>query len=55
MEGRAVIDDARCGRPSTPTTDENIEAVKKKWFWIIVESVLERLLMMLAYCSVHAK
>ena len=29
-EGREnVNDDARPGRPSTPTTDENIEAVKK--------------------------
>ena len=49
-EGRDVNNDARPGRPSTSTTDENIEA-----FWIIVELLLERLLMMLAYRSAHAK
>ena len=27
----------------------------RKWFWVIVESLLERLLTMLAYCSAHAK
>ena len=51
-EGRE--DDARTGRPSTSTTDENIEAVKK----MILDNrriVLERLLMMLAYRSAHAK
>ena len=51
-EGRE--DDTRTGRPSTSTTDENIEAVKK----MILDNrriVLERLLMMLAYRSAHAK
>ena len=44
-EGREdVNDDARPGRPSTSTTDENI-----------VESLLERLLMMLPYRSAHVK
>ena len=42
-----VIANARPGRPSTSTTDENIEAVKKM--------ILERMLMMLAYHSAHAK
>ena len=27
----------------------------RKWFWIIIESLLERLLVMLAYRSAHAK
>ena len=43
-----VNGDARPGRPSTSTTAKNIEAV-------IVESQLERLLMMLAYRSAYAK
>ena len=38
-----INDDARPGRPSTSTTDEIIEAVKKV-IWIIVESLLERIL-----------
>ena len=42
-----VNDNARPGCPSTSTTDENSETVKKI-ILIIVESVLERLLMMLA-------
>ena len=41
---------AYTGRPNTSTTDENIEAVKKAF-----ESLLERLLIMLAYRSAHAK
>ena len=51
-EGRQdVNDNARPGGPSMSRTYENIEAVKK----VIVESLLERLLMMLAYHSAHAK
>ena len=46
-----VNDNARSGRPSTSKTDENIEAVEKK----ILDNLLQRLLMMLAYCSGHAK
>ena len=54
MEGQEdVNEDARSGRASTSTTNENIEAVKNDW--IIIESLLERLLMMLAYRSAHAK
>ena len=46
-EGREdVNDDARPDCPSTSTTDENIEAVKKVMMYVIVESLLERLLMM---------
>ena len=40
--------DARPSRPSTSTTVEDIEAVKKK-------DLLETLLIMLAYRSTHAK
>ena len=47
-----VNDDARPVRGSTPATDDNIEAVKKL---IIVVSLLERLLMVLAYRYAHAK
>ena len=50
-EGRKdVSDDVHPGRTSTSTTDENIEAVKE-----MVESLLKRLLMTLAYRSAHAK
>ena len=42
-----VNDDARSGHPSTSTTNKNIEAAEKV-IWIIVESILENLLMMLA-------
>ena len=44
-------DDVRPVRPSMSTSDENIDAVKK----IILESLLERLLMMLPYRSAHAR
>ena len=44
-KGREDVN-ARLGRRSTSTTDENIEKV---------ESLLERLLMILAYRSAHAK
>ena len=50
-EGREDVNDD--GRPSTSINAENIEAVKK--ITIIVESLLERLLMILAYRSAHAK
>ena len=51
-EGReSVNDDTRPGRPSTSTTDENIEAVKK----MILNNHRITLQMMLAYRSVHAK
>ena len=54
-EGREDInDDVHPGRPSTSTTDEYIEEVKK----MILDnhrSTLKRLLMMLAYGSAHAK
>ena len=54
-EGRKDVNDDACpSRPSTSTTDDNIEAVKKTIldnFWIM----LERLLIMLAYRSFHAK
>ena len=47
-EGREIVnDDARPARPSTSTTDEIVR--------IIVESLLERLLIMLAYRSAHDK
>ena len=44
-----VNDDARPGCP--------MKTLKQwwKWFWIIVESLLERLLMMLPYRPAHAK
>ena len=52
-EGREDVNDfTRLGRPNTSTTDDNIEAVKKI---VIIGSLLERLLMMLAYSSSHAK
>ena len=55
QEGRkAVNDDARPSRQSRSTTDGNIEAVKK----MILDncrSLFERLLLMLAYRSAHAK
>ena len=55
-KGREDVNDVdRPGRPRTSTTDENIAAVKKMIFWIIFESLLEGLLMMLAYLSTHAK
>ena len=40
-----INDDARPDRPSTSITDEKLKQ----------QSLFERLLMMLAYCSVHAK
>ena len=41
-EGREdVNNEERAGRPSTPTTDENIDECRK---WSIVESPLEKLL-----------
>ena len=41
-EGREDInDDARPGRSSLSTTYENIEAVRTKWFRIIVETLSE--------------
>ena len=46
-----VNEDARSGRPSTSTTSENIEAVKK----MILDNRWLRLLMMLAYRSANAK
>ena len=51
-EGREdVNDDARPGLQSTSTTDEHIEGEKK----MISDNRIERLLMMLAYRSAHAK
>ena len=44
--------DAHPDRPSTSTTYEDIEAVKKM---ILDNRRIERLLMMLAYRSAHAK
>ena len=53
-EGRKEVnDDARPGRPSTSTTSENTEAVKKL-LWRIVESLLEKLLRISAYRLAHA-
>ena len=46
-------EDARPGRPSTSTTSENTEAVKKI-VMRIVESLLEKLLRMSAYRLAHA-
>ena len=51
-EGREdVNDEARPGRPTMSTTDEKIEAVKK----MILDKLLERLLVTLAYNSAYAK
>ena len=50
-----VNDGARPDRSSTSATDENIEAVRRKWLWIIVELLLKTLLKMLAYRSAYAK
>ena len=54
IEGREEVnDDARPGRPSTSTTNENTEAVKK----IVMENrrfLLEKLLRMSAYRLAHA-
>ena len=49
-----VNDEARSGRLSLSTIDENIETVKKM-IWIIVESLVERFLMILAYRSTYVK
>ena len=55
-EGREGINnDARPGSLSTSTTDENSEAVKKKIFNFEFESLLKRLMIILAYFSGHAK
>ena len=45
----------RPGWQSTSTTDENIEAVKKMILDNQIESILKRLLIMLAYRSAHAE
>ena len=55
-EGREdVNDNARSGRPSTSTTDENIEAVKKMILDNRRITIIERLPIMLKYRSAHAK
>jgi len=52
QEGRKnVEDDERSGRPSTSTTDENVEKVKEM---VMNESQSEKSLMMLAYQLAHA-
>ena len=51
-EGREdVNDDARPGGPFTSKTDKKIEVMKK----IFVESLLERLSMLLEYHTAHVK
>ena len=55
-EGREdVNDDARLGRMSQSTTDENIESVKKMILENRRNTIREMLLMILAYRSAHAK
>ena len=48
-------DDAHPGRPSTSHQSMKTLKLWRKWFWINIESLLERLLMILAYRSAHTK
>ena len=53
-DGEDFTDETLPRRQITSTIDEIMEGVKNM-IWIIVESLLEKLLLTLAYCSVHAK
>ena len=54
-ESRENVNDNACpGRPSTSTTLMLSPLNQwRKWFWIIVVSLFERLRMMMAYCSAY--